>query len=183
MILLLCDEVQCGMGRSGRWFAWQLAGIEPDAFSLAKSLASGIPMGAIVARKNLADVFTPGKHASTFGGNPLAAAAALATISVIEEENLLERARESGETFRESLYQYVEKYEHVFDVRGEGLMIGLVFDIPVDGIVARCRDEGLLVCQAGKNVLRFLPPLNVKDSELEEALDILDEVLESEFGE
>ena len=182
-ILLLCDEVQCGMGRTGEWFAWQSSGIMPDAFSLAKSIASGIPMGAIVANAKLADVFTPGKHGSTFGGNPLAAAAALATIEVIEEEGLLERALEAGEIFRDGLQQYVEKYDQVLEVRGDGLMIGLVLDVPAADLVRQCREMGLLACVAGQNTMRFLPPLTVKDSELEEAIDILDEALDMLYGE
>ena len=182
-ILLLCDEVQCGMGRTGEWFAWQSSGIMPDAFSLAKSLASGIPMGAVVAASSLANVFTKGSHGSTFGGNPLAAAAALATRGVIEEEGLLERALEAGEIFRDGLQQYVEKYDQVLEVRGDGLMIGLVLDAPAADLVAKCREMGLLACCAGENVMRFLPPLTVKDSELEEAIDILDEALDMLYGE
>ena len=182
-ILLFCDEVQCGMGRTGEWFAWQSSGIMPDAFSLAKSLASGIPMGAVVANAKLADVFTPGTHGSTFGGNPLASAAALATIGVIEEEGLLERAIEAGEIFREGLQQFVEKYDQVLEVRGDGLMIGLVLDVPAADLVAKCREMGLLACVAGGNTMRFLPPLTVNDDDLEEAVDIISDALDMLYGE
>ena len=182
-LLLLCDEVQCGMGRTGEWFAWQSSGIMPDAFSLAKSLASGIPMGAVVANARLADVFTPGTHGSTFGGNPLAAAAALATIGVIEKEGLLERALEAGEIFREGLQQFVDQYDQVLEVRGDGLMVGLVLDVPAADLVAKCREMGLLACVAGGNTMRFLPPLTVKDDELEEAVDIISDALDMLYGE
>lgn len=182
-LLLLCDEVQCGMGRTGDWFAWQTTGVTPDAFSLAKSLASGLPIGACVAGAKLADVFTPGKHGSTFGGNPLSCAAALATISVIEDDNLLDHANEAGEVFRESLLQYVEKYDQVLEVRGTGLMIGLVLSVPASDLVTKCREMGLLACLAGPNTMRFLPPLTVKDDELEEALDMIDEALDMLYGE
>jgi acetylornithine/N-succinyldiaminopimelate aminotransferase len=181
-LLLLCDEVQCGMGRTGTWFAWQKHGILPDAFTLAKSLASGVPMGALITSPKVADVFQPGRHASTFGGNPLACAAALATIDIIESENLLARATEAGVLFREGLAQFVEKYDQVLDVRGEGLMIGLVLDVPAKALVDKCRELGLLCCTAGESVVRFLPPLTVKDDELEEALDMLDDALDMLYG-
>ncbi len=182
-LLLFCDEIQCGMGRSGSWFGWQRYGIKPDAFSLAKSLGSGIPMGAVVASPALSDVFQPGKHGSTFGGNPLACAAALATIDVIESEHLLDRAKEAGMMLREGLGQFVEKYDQVLEVRGEGLMVGMVMDVPAAEVVSRCREMGLLCCTAGENVVRFLPPLTVKDDELDEAMDILDETLDILYGE
>ena len=182
-LLLLCDEVQSGMGRTGHWFAWQQYGVRPDAFSLAKALASGVPMGAIVASAKLADVFQPGRHASTFGGNPLACAAALATIDVIESEKLVERAQEAGPQLRESLMAFGEKYDQLLDVRGAGLMVGLVLDKPAKDLVTKCREMGLLCCMAGEKVVRFLPPLNVRDDELEEALDILDDALDMLYGE
>ena len=105
-LLLLCDEVQCGMGRTGAWFGWQKTGVRPDAFTLAKAVASGVPMGVLVASPKLADVLQPGSHASTFGGNPLACAAALATLDVIEEEGLLRRAEEAGKLLREGLQAF-----------------------------------------------------------------------------
>lgn len=181
-LLLLFDEVQCGMGRTGRWFAWQKYDVAPDAFSLAKALASGVPMGALVASPKLADVFQPGRHASTFGGNPLSCAAALATIDVIEEEGLLARATEAGEILREGLRAFVEKYDQLLEVRGEGLMVGVVMDGPAKEVVDKCREMGLLCCTAGESVIRFLPPLNVKNDELEEALDMFDDALDILYG-
>lgn len=182
-LLLLCDEVQCGMGRTGSWFAWQGTGVKPDAFSLAKAIAAGIPMGAIVSNAKLADVFTPGKHASTFGGNPLACAAALAVLDVIEKEGLLSRAKEAGEMLREGLAPLVDKYEQVLDVRGVGLMTGLVLDGPAKDVVDRCREFGLLACVAGGNVVRLVPPLTVKDAEIEEAVEMLGDALDEIYGD
>lgn len=175
-ILLLCDEVQCGMGRTGHWFAFQSYDIEPDAFSLAKALGNGFPIGAIVANAKLADIFQPGRHASTFGGNPLACAAALATIRVMRKENLVKKAGESGQKFMDGLKNIADKYEHVKEVRGKGLMIGMVLDQPAAEISLRLMDIGLLNITTAENVIRFLPPLNVTDAEIEEALDIIDDV-------
>ena len=180
-LLMLCDEIQCGMGRTGHWFGWQKYGIKPDAFTLAKSLASGVPMGALVAAPSLSDVFHPGNHASTFGGNPLACATALAVIDVIEEEGLVKRAGEAGALFREGLQALVDKYEKAIEVRGEGLMLGLVVEGPAKDVVTACREMGLLCCTAGENVVRFLPPLNAKDDELEEALEMVGDALEQVY--
>ena len=183
-ILMLCDEVQCGMGRTGNWFGWQMCpDAAPDAFSIAKAIASGVPMGVLIASPKLSDVFVPGSHGSTFGGNPLACAAARATIGVIEEEGLLKRAGEAGEIFRDGLRQFVEKYEQVLDVRGVGLMCGLVVEGSAKKVVECCRDMGLLCCVAGEHVVRFVPPLNVKDDEMEEALEMLGDALDELFGE
>ncbi len=176
-ILLMCDEIQCGMGRTGSWFAYQGYGVEPDAFSLAKGLGSGFPIGAIVSNAKLADVFQPGKHASTFGGSPLACAAALATIEVIESEGLVRRAAEAGKAFRERLNELVTRYEHVTGVRGRGLMIGLVLDQSAKPLAEALREMGLLTLPTGENVLRMLPPLNVKDSDLDEAFEMIDDAL------
>jgi predicted acetylornithine/succinylornithine family transaminase len=181
-LLMLCDEIQCGMGRTGHWFGWQKYGIKPDAFTLAKSLAGGVPMGALVAAPSLSDVFHPGNHASTFGGNPLACATALAVIDVIEEEGLVKRAGEAGALFREGLQALVDKYEKAIEVRGEGLMIGLVVEGPAKDVVTACREMGLLCCTAGENVVRFLPPLNAKDDELEEALEMVGDALEQVYN-
>jgi predicted acetylornithine/succinylornithine family transaminase len=181
-LLMLCDEVQCGMGRTGHWFAFQASGVQPDAFSLAKSLGSGFPIGAAVAGPKLADVFKPGSHASTFGGTPLACAAALATIETIEEEGLVDKARRAGDLFREGLEGYIEQFEHVKEVRGRGLMLGLVLDQPAKALVDSLREGGLLAVATAGNVVRFLPPLNVKDGELEEALDIIHDALSEMHG-
>jgi len=179
---MLCDEVQCGMGRTGHWFAYQGYEVMPDAFSLAKALGSGYPIGAVVAGPKAADVFQPGKHASTFGGTPLACAAALATLQVIEEEDLLERASVAGCAIMKALDEFVDKYVHVSAARGRGLMLGLVLDGPAKPLVDKMTDVGLLTLATAENVVRILPPLNVKDSEIEEAMDIMDECLAELHG-
>jgi predicted acetylornithine/succinylornithine family transaminase len=181
-LLLLCDEVQCGMGRTGNWFAFQAHGIEPDAFSLAKALGSGYPIGAVVAGPKLSNVFSPGKHASTFGGTPLACASALATIGVIESEGLVAAAAERGAAFKAALNAFVEKYEHVKEIRGRGLMLGMVMDEPVAPLLKKLAEVGLLALPAGEQVVRFLPPLNVRESEIEEAVDIIADCLEEMYG-
>ena len=181
-LLLLCDEVQCGMGRTGKWFGWQNYPVKPDAFTLAKALADGIPMGALVASPALSELFKPGNHACTFGGNPVSSAAALAVMDVIEEEALVKRAEEAGNLFVEGLAVFVEKYKQVVEVRGKGLMIGLVVEGDAKEVVTACRDMGLLSCVAGEHVVRFLPPLNVKDGDLEEALEMIGDALDQLYG-
>jgi len=181
-LLLLCDEVQCGMGRTGKWCAFQHFNVEPDAFSMAKALGSGFPIGAIVTNAKLADVFQPGKHASTFGGTPLACAAALATLQVIEQENLLQHASDLGARFKKGLLALKEKYEHVTDVRGLGLMLGLVLDVPARPLEDKLLDMGLITLATGERVLRFLPPLTVKPGEVDEALDMIDDACAEIFG-
>jgi acetylornithine/N-succinyldiaminopimelate aminotransferase len=182
-LLLLCDEVQCGLGRTGHWFGWQAyADVQPDAFSLAKSLGNGYPIGAVVAGPKLADVFQPGNHASTFGGTPLACAAALATLTVLENSSLVGRARMKGSELQAGLQACVDKYAHVTAVRGRGLMLGLVLDQDAKPLTDRLMDEGLLCIPTAGNVLRFLPPLTVSDDEIGEALEILDDCLAEWHG-
>ncbi|NLE67608.1 MAG: aspartate aminotransferase family protein [Lentisphaerae bacterium] len=181
-ILLLCDEIQCGMGRTGSWFGFQAYGIEPDAISLAKGLGNGFPIGAIVTKPGLSDVLQPGTHGSTFGGTPLACAAALATISVIRGEKLVERAAAAGEKFQSPLKAMVGKHAHLAEVRGAGLMVGLVLDQPAKDLADKLVDMGLLCLATAGNVIRFLPPLNVKDSEIEDALDIINDAFDEWNG-
>ena len=182
-LLLICDEVQSGMGRTGTWFAWQGYDIQPDLFTLAKSIADGIPMGALVSNAKLADVFTASAHASTFGGNPVAAAAALAVIQVIEEEGLLARATEVGQLFKEALQGFVDQYDRLLEVRGKGLMLGLVVDGDPKAVVDALKEQGILALTAGGNVVRFLPPLVLKEEDLEEATDMISDALDCAFGE
>lgn len=181
-LLMLCDEIQCGLGRTGQWFGFQHSGVQPDAFTLAKSLAAGVPMGALVASPALSDVFQPGNHGSTFGGNPLACAAAMAVLDVIEEEGLVARAAEAGQLFREGLNAFIDTYDKILEVRGEGLIIGLAVEGSAKEVVDACRTMGLLCCTAGEHVVRFLPPLNVKDDELEEALEMVGDALEELYN-
>ncbi len=181
-LLMICDEVQSGMGRTGKWFGWQNYDVQPDLFTLAKALGGGLPIGALVSNKRLADVFTPGSHASTFGGNPVAAAAGLATIEVIEEEGLLEKAVSRGELLREALAAEVDKYDQLLEVRGMGLMLGLVVDGDTKPIVQALQDQGLLALTAGPHVVRFLPPLVIEESDLEEAIDMISDALDCVYG-
>jgi acetylornithine/N-succinyldiaminopimelate aminotransferase len=181
-ILMLCDEVQCGLGRTGHWFGFQAAAVQPDAFSLAKALGGGLPMGAIIAAPAVADVFQPGKHASTFGGNPVAAAAAMAMLNVIEDEGLLARATDAGARFKAGLEAFIGKYEHVKAVRGAGLMVGLVLDQPAKPLVEALRGMGLIALATAETVVRFLPPLTVKDNEIDEALEIIEDALAEAHG-
>ena len=182
-LLLICDEVQAGMGRTGTWFAWQGYDVKPDLFTLAKSVAGGIPMGALVSNAKLADVFSASTHASTFGGNPIAAAAGLAVIAVIEEEGLLENAVKVGELLREALQGFVDKYDKLLAVRGKGMMLGLVVDGEAKDIVEALKGQGLLALTAGRNVVRFLPPLMLGEDDLEDAVDMISDALECAFGE
>ena len=176
-ILLLIDEVQAGIGRTGAWFAWQHYGIRPDGFSMAKALGGGLPIGAAAVTPELSDTFSPGKHASTFGGNPVASAAALAVLDTIEKDGLLARASSAGIALMDSLHALAPRHACIETVRGIGLMIGLVLNVPAGPVAAALRDAGLLVIPTGERVLRLVPPLTVSDTEIAEALDILDRVL------
>ncbi len=173
-LLLFVDEVQSGIGRTGHWFAYQRYGVEPDAIALAKGLGGGFPIGAVVASPKLADVLQPGTHATTFGGTPPACAAALAVIRIIEEEALLENATKTGEMFMESLKKVAAKYSFIREVRGAGLMIGLVLNQPAKELENILREHGLITLATAETVIRFLPPLNVTPSEVRRAAKIVD---------
>ena len=181
-LLMIVDEVQAGMGRTGTWFAWQGYDVKPDLFTCAKAIAGGLPMGALVSNAKLADTFGASAHASTFGGNPVAAAAALAVIGVIEEEGLLENATKVGELLKEALQGFVDKYDKLLEVRGKGMMLGLVVDGEAKDVVEALKDQGLLALTAGKNVVRFLPPLTLEEGDLEDAVDMIGDALDSTFG-
>jgi acetylornithine/succinyldiaminopimelate/putrescine aminotransferase len=175
-LLLLCDEVQCGMGRTGKWFGFQNYGIQPDAFSLAKGLGNGFPIGAMVAGEKLAQVFQPGHHATTFGGTPLACAAALSVIEVIEEEGLLDHTLMMGAHFVEGLCDIAMKHKQwVAQVRGLGLLLGLVLDVPALPLQKKLQEKGLLALATAGNVLRLLPPMNVTKAEIDQALQLIGE--------
>ena len=180
-ILLILDEVQTGMGRTGKLWGYEHLEIEPDIFTSAKGLAGGIPIGAMMCKKSC-DVFEPGNHASTFGGNPLACAAALTVAQTLEKENLLQNVQERGEQLRGKLQAIALKYPHLFtQVRGWGLINGM--ELKEDSsttsldIVKAAIEEGLLLIPAGPKVLRFLPPLIVSAPEVEAAVQILEKVL------
>ena len=171
--LLMVDEVQCGLGRTGKWFVYQHAGIEPDVVLLAKGLASGVPIGACLARGAAAGVFRPGTHGSTFGGNPLACAAALATLQVIEDERLMENAARVGGMLLAGLREGLAGRPGVVEVRGHGLMIGVELDRPCGDLVGQALAAGLLINVTMDNVVRLLPPLVMSEAEARQVLAIL----------
>jgi predicted acetylornithine/succinylornithine family transaminase len=172
-LLLIFDEVQAGCGRTGKWFAYQHYGVEPDIMTLAKSLCGGIAGAALLARKEIAKSLRPGMHAATYGGNPIAARSGIATIEMIEEQGLLARATQLGEAFRKQLAPLVEELPFVTELRVCGLMIGLELSVPGAPIVQRCLDDGLLINCTQGNVIRLLPPMILTDEELESGCDTL----------
>ena len=172
-ILLMFDEVQAGMGRTGTWFAFQGYEITPDAFGLAKALGSGLPMGAVVTAPKTQDVFQPGHHATTFGGTPLACAAALATIAVIEEEGLLENARTLGQRLLDGLLNIAAECPFAETARGRGLMVGLVLERPAAELQMKLQEKGVLALATAGNVLRMLPPLNITAADVDQVLEIV----------
>ena len=165
--LLMIDEVQSGIGRTGKWFGYQHAGIQPDVITLAKGLGSGVPIGACLAWGPAAGVFTPGTHGTTFGGGPLVSAAALATIDIMEEEGLLAHAEQMGQLIRTILSRELAGIAGVKDIRGRGLMVGVELWKPCGDLVAIARDKGLIINVTRDNVVRLLPPLVIKKEEAE----------------
>mgnify|MGYP002787614771 CR=1 FL=1 len=170
-LLLMLDEVQSGMGRTGQWFAHQWTGIRPDVMTLAKGLANGVPMGACLAAGAAADAFTPGKHGSTFGGNPLACVAAETTLQIIEDEGLLANALAIGARIREGLASRLAGVSAVREIRGKGLMIGIELDRPCGDIVSLGLEAGLLVNVTAERVVRLLPPLILSAAEADTLAD------------
>ena len=175
--LLIFDEVQTGVGRTGRLFAYEHWGVEPDIMVLAKALGGGLPIGAMLATEAVAASFTPGTHAATFGGNPLVTAAAWATLTTILEENLARRAAQMGGKLMDALRSVQQAHPGVKAIRGLGLLVGMELDREVRPVLARCLDRGLLLSGAGEKVIRFAPPLIVDEHEVKRAVDILDTVL------
>lgn len=172
-ILLMLDEVQCGMGRTGKWFAYQWAGIQPDVMPLAKGLASGVPIGAVVCGPKAAHVLQPGNHGSTFGGNPLAMRAGVTTIQVMEEEQLLAQADRVGKHLMAALKHELGDVKGVKEIRGEGLMIGVELDRPCGVILTRAMEAGLLLSVTADTVVRLLPPLIFTTEQADDLVAIL----------
>ncbi|BAO81461.1 ornithine/acetylornithine aminotransferase [Serpentinimonas raichei] len=171
--LLMIDEVQCGMGRTGKWFAHQWAGILPDVMPLAKGLGSGVPIGAVVAGPKAAQLFQPGNHGSTFGGNPLALRAGIETIRIMEEDGLLEHAAQVGLQLQTLLSTQLLRVPGVREVRGKGLMIGIELDRPCAALVNRCAEAGLLISVTADRVIRLVPPLILTAAEADEIVALL----------
>ncbi len=175
--LLMIDEVQCGMGRTGKWFAHQWAGIVPDVMPLAKGLGSGIPIGAVVAGPKAANIFQPGNHGTTFGGNPLAMRAGIETIRIMEEEGLLAHAAKMGDYFKTALTNAMNASPigkaGLKEIRGQGLMIGMELAKPCSELTARCAEKGLLISVTAETVIRMVPPLIITAAEIDEIVAIL----------
>ncbi len=171
--LLMIDEVQCGMGRTGKWFAHQWAGIKPDVMPLAKGLGSGVPIGAVVAGPKAAHIFQTGNHGSTFGGNPLAMRAGVETIRIMEEEGLLANAVKIGDHLRTTLARELAGEAGVKEIRGRGLMLGIELTVPCDQLLKRAADNGLLLSVTADSVIRLLPSLTMTIAEADEVVGIL----------
>ena len=186
-VLFVSDEIQTGMGRTGKYFGIENFGVVPDLVTIAKGIASGMPLGAMIARSSVMESWSPGQHASTFGANPVAVEAALATLDIIESEHLLENVKKLGDKAMKRLLEMKERYEIIGDVRGMGLFIGVEIvkdkkskkrgEEEAHKIIERCFKSGLLVITAGRNSLRVVPPLNITEDVLDEGLDVLEEAV------
>ncbi len=176
-MLLIADEVQCGMGRTGKLFAYEHYGITPDIVTLAKSLGGGIPIGAVIAKEKVSSCINPGNHAATFGGNPLATKAAVTTLNIMFEDNLIKNAEVMGNYFKDKLENLKNKYTFIKEVRGKGLMLGVEVNYSAKEILKKCMEKGLLIGTAGENVARFLPPLIIQKKDIDKGITIFEEVL------
>jgi acetylornithine/N-succinyldiaminopimelate aminotransferase len=176
-ILLMFDEVQTGIGRTGELFAYKNYGIEPDLLSMAKGLGNGFPIGAFIVKDSIENVLTAGTHASTFGGTPLACSAAIAVLDTIHDENLLENCRDMGRFLKSEFAELKRKFSCIKEIRGQGLMIGIVFDTDISEILSKSKKNGLLLIPAGETVIRFYPPVNINKDVIKDALNIFENVL------
>jgi len=181
--LLMIDEVQCGMGRTGKWFAHQWAGIQPDVMPLAKGLGSGVPIGAVVAGPKAANIFQPGNHGTTFGGNPLAMRAGIETIRIMEEDRLLENAAKVGAHLKAALERELGQLPGVKDIRGQGLMIGVELAKPCGVLLTRAADAGLLISVTADSVIRLVPALIMTTAEADEVVGLLVPLVKSFLAE
>lgn len=176
-IMMICDEVQCGMGRTGKMFGYEQYGIRPDIVTLAKGIGSGIVVGAIATTAEIGKALVPGDHGTTFGGNPLASAAVAKTIGLFEKRNILKNVNETGAYLEQKLQELVKKYRAAREVRGMGLLRGLACDAPVSEICGKALERGLIVLSAGADVVRFVPPLVIETCHVDEMIKILESVL------
>ena len=176
-VLLILDEIQTGMGRTGQLFAYEHFAIEPDIMTLAKALANGLPVGAMLAKDQIAEAFGPGAHATTFGGTPIVTSAALEVCKVLKDEQLIDQCRNMGAYFKEKLLGLKNRHQIVTDVRGLGLLLGMKLKIEGAPIVSECMQKGFLINCIQDNVLRFVPPLIIKKEDIDAFIECLDEVL------
>ena len=181
-ILLLFDEVQVGMGRTGKLFAYEHYGITPDIMTLAKGLAGGVPIGAMLAREEVAKSFSPGTHAATFGGNPLSTAAGVAALRVTLEDGILENCNQSGAHFIKKLQELKKKYPFIQEIRGKGLMVGMECSREVKGTVNECLKKGFLINCVSDTIMRFVPPLIIRPAEIDRLIATLDEIFSTWNG-
>jgi len=181
-IVMILDEVQCGMGRTGTIMTYFQYGIMPDIVCLAKGIGAGFPMGAFVANEKVGAALKPGDHGSTYGGNPMAGCACKTVFKIIEENNILEHVQDISEYLIEKLDELVEKYDVIKERRGLGLMIGLEFTKPVKPYIQKALDKGLIFVSAGNNVIRMLPPFIIEEKHVDEMIEILSAVIEEVNG-
>ena len=177
-LILIFDEIQCGMGRSGEYFAWQHSGVKPDVMTVAKALGNGVPIGAFLTAGKANTAMTPGDHGTTYGGNPLVCAAADAVLTIFERDNILENVRKVGAYLREKLEELRTVTDHIVDIRGKGMMLGVEFDVPVNPIINNALlEQHMVLINAGTNILRVIPPLVVTEKDVDEAIERLKKVL------
>lgn len=177
-ILLIFDEIQCGMGRTGSMFSYQSYDIKPDIMTCAKALGCGVPVGAFAATEDVAQAFEPGDHGTTYGGNPFVGAAVNKVLDIFEEENVIDNVKIIGKYLSTKLDEIMQKYSIITEHRGRGLMQGLEFTIPVNDIIANALNKGLILISAGKNVIRFMPPLILEKNHVDDMIDILTSCLD-----
>ena len=177
-IMMICDEVQCGMGRTGKMFAYEHYGIKPDIVTMAKGIGSGIPVGAIATTKEIGKAFVPGDHGTTFGGNPFACTAVAKSIELMEKRNLLGHVKEMGDYLGQKLQELTVTCPVAKEVRGLGLLRGLVCDAPIGEICSQALEQGLIVLSAGTDVVRFVPPLIIEKAHIDEMIAKLEPVLQ-----
>ena len=177
-LILILDEIQCGMGRTGQYFAWQEYGIKPDVMTVAKALGNGVPIGAFLTSGKASDVLKPGDHGSTYGGNPLVCAVASKVLDIFKEDDITGNVKVVGDYLKEKLEGMAKAYPFIKEVRGKGLLLGMEFDMPVADIIRSALvDEKMVLINAGSNVLRFIPPLIISKEDVDDALERLKRVL------
>lgn len=176
-IIMILDEIQCGMGRTGTMMAYEQYGVKPDIVTLAKALGCGVPVGAFVAKEEVANAMVPGDHGSTYGGNPFVAAAVNAVFDIFEKKKVLDNVNEVAPYLKERLNEVKAKHSDIVDVRGLGLMCGIEFNHPVGDIVKKAMEKGVIMISAGKNIVRLVPPLVIKKSDVDKFISVLEEVI------